>query len=161
MCVSIAVGLGEVVVSRKADDVLTAYGLGSCLAIAMYDPAIQLCGLLHAVLPIWSNGCNNPSKYVDSGIKVLLDMMVKNGAHQSRLLIRLAGGANILTAPGFNKTFDIGTRNIQSAHETLDRMQLCLKKEDVGGHMGRTVRFYVGNCGFLTVRAIGGKEVEL
>jgi len=34
----IVVGLGEVKISKDPDAVLVAYGLGSCLGIAVYDP---------------------------------------------------------------------------------------------------------------------------
>ena len=157
----ISVGLGEMVVSQEVDDILVAYGLGSCLGIKMYDPVVRLSGLLHAVLPT----CNiatetgNP-KYVDSGIEGLLSAMIKKGADRRRLVIKMAGGANMLSTPGFQRTFDIGMRNVESAHKTFERLNLCLKKEDVGGNIGRTVRVYVCN-GRMTVRIIGGKEQDL
>ena len=44
----ISVGLGERVVSRDPQDILVAYGLGSCLGIGMIDPVARVCGLLHA-----------------------------------------------------------------------------------------------------------------
>ncbi|MEI7848783.1 MAG: chemotaxis protein CheD [Chloroflexota bacterium] len=160
----ISVGLGEQVVSRDPEDVLVAYGLGSCLGISMVDPILRLSGLLHAVLPQWSSGMEpmNPasSKYVDSGIERLLASMIKEGAIKSRLIIRMAGGANMLTSPGLKNSFEIGTRNIESARVTFQRLNLILRAEDVGGNTGRTVRFYVAE-NRLTVRVIGEKEKEL
>ena len=157
----ISVGLGEMVVSQDKEDVLVAYGLGSCLGIKMYDPVLGLSGLLHAVLPTCSAGTDsgNP-KYVDSGIEGLLEAMTKKGADRRRMIIKMAGGANMLTSPGFQRTFDIGMRNVESAHKTFERLNLCLRKEDVGGNIGRTVRVYVFN-GRMTVRIIGGKEQDL
>lgn len=157
----ISVGLGERVVSRDPQDILVAYGLGSCLGIGMIDPVSHVCGLLHAVLPIKNNGTDplNP-KFVDSGINGLIEEMVKAGAMRSRLTIRMAGGANMLTAPGLSKTFDIGARNIESAHNTFTTLKMILKSEDVGGTRGRTVRMYVGQSR-MTVRVIGEKEVDL
>ena len=160
----ISVGLGEQVISRDPDDILVAYGLGSCLGISMVDPTIRLGGLLHAVLPQWSSGMEpaNPasSKYVDSGIERLLAAMIKEGANKHRLIIRIAGGANMLTSPGLKNSFEIGTRNIESARVTFNRLNLTLKAEDVGGNTGRTVRYYVADTR-LTVRVIGEKEKEL
>lgn len=157
----ISVGLGERVVSHNPEDILVAYGLGSCLGIGMIDPISRVCGLLHAVLPIKNNGADpfNP-KFVDSGVNGLIEEMVKKGAMRGRLIIRMAGGANMLTAPGLSKTFDIGARNIDSAHEVFQSLQIILKNEDVGGTRGRTVRLYVGQ-GRMTVRVIGEKEVDL
>ena len=160
----ISVGLGEQVISRDPDDVLVAYGLGSCLGICMVDPILKVAGLLHAVLPLWANGMEplDPasSKYVDSGIERLLGALVKEGANKHRLIIRIAGGANMLTSPGLKNSFEIGTRNIESARVTFQRLNLTLKAEDVGGNTGRTVRFYVVDSR-MTVRVIGEKEKEL
>ena len=157
----ISVGLGERVISRDPQDILVAYGLGSCLGIGMVDPQKKICGLLHAVLPERTNGTdpNNP-KYVDSGIEGLINEMVKAGADQNRLIIRIAGGANMLVAPGLSKTFDIGTRNIQTAHQTFEKFRLKITNEEVGGNRGRTVRMYVAQ-GRMTVRIIGEKEQDL
>ena len=160
----ISVGLGEQVVSRDPGDILVAYGLGSCLGISMVDPVARVTGLLHAVLPRWANGMEpvdpTSSKYVDSGIEHLLTTLIKEGANKHRLVVRMAGGANMLISPGLKNSFEIGTRNIESARATLQRLSLTLKAEDVGGNTGRTVRFYVAD-NRMTVRVIGNKEKEI
>lgn len=158
---SVAVGLGECKVSRNIEEVLAAYGLGSCVGIGMYDPQLRLAGLLHAVLPISPNGvAERSAKYVTSGIEILLDEMIKAGAIPSRIIVRMAGGANMLTAPGFSKTFNIGTRNVETAHEVLKQHRLRLVSEEVGGTIGRTVRFYVYD-GRMTIRTVGNQEREI
>jgi len=155
------IGLGERVVSQNPLDVLVAYGLGSCLGISMYDPVKRISGMLHAVLPARGNGADpHSAKYVDSGIEGLLAEMLKAGAERRRIVIRMAGGANMLMTSGLSSTFDIGTRNIGSAHATLQRLGMPLKAEDVGGNLGRTVRVYVGD-GRMTVRILNGKEQDL
>lgn len=158
---SVAVGLGECKVSRNIEEVLVAYGLGSCVGIGMYDPQLRLAGLLHAVLPISPNGvAERSAKYVTSGIEILLDEMIKAGAIPSRIIVRMAGGANMLTAPGFSKTFNIGTRNVETAHEVLKQHRLRLVSEEVGGTIGRTVRLYVYD-GRMTIRTVGNQEREI
>jgi chemotaxis protein CheD len=157
----IAVSLGEVVVSADPECVMVAYGLGSCLGIGAYDPVCKVAGLLHAVLPI-NRGDSIPldSKYVDSGIEGLLVSMVKAGADRKRIFLRMAGGANMLNNAAFTKAFEIGTNNIHSAHQTIERLKIKLTAEEVGGNTGRTVRLYTIN-GRMTVRVIGGKEQDL
>ncbi len=158
---SLAVGLGEYKISRNVEDVLVAYGLGSCLGIGMYDPQLRLAGLLHAVLPASPNGVVEKSaKYVTSGIEILLGEMVNAGAIPSRIIVRMAGGANMLTAPGFSNSFNIGTRNVEAAHEMFQRFRLRLVSEEVGGTIGRTVRFYVRD-GRMTIRTVGNQEREI
>ncbi len=157
----ISVGLGEQVVSHNADDILVAYGLGSCIAVGMVDPARRISGLIHCVLPERLNGSDFYSaKYVDSGVEGLLSAMVQAGADPARLIVRMAGGANMLSVFSKGTAFDIGTRNIQSAHRILDRLNLKLHAEQVGGNTGRTVRLYVSN-GRMTVRMVSGKELDL
>ena len=162
---TITLGLGEQAISRNPEDVLAAYGLGSCLGISMVDPVARVAGLIHAVLPESINGqdVDDPStcyKYVDLGIENLLSAMVKEGANRNRLVVRVVGGANMLTAPGLTSTFDIGTRNIEKARKTLQRLNIKVAAEEVGGHTGRTVRVYVADCR-VTVRVIGEKEHEI
>ncbi|HVP21205.1 MAG TPA: hypothetical protein VMS73_05030 [Anaerolineaceae bacterium] len=154
------VGLGELIISRHPEDILVAYGLGSCLGIGMFDPVARVAGLLHAVLPESSNGDGSSSKYVTSGIKNLIEGMVKAGANQSRLVTRMAGGANMLVCVSLSQAFEIGSRNINAAHRTLQQFNLRLAAEEVGGNVGRTVKLYVVT-GKLTVRMVGGIEHEL
>ncbi len=160
----ISLGLGERAISRDSGDVLVAYGLGSCLGISMIDPQTKVSGLLHAVLPGALNGTSsndsNTHKYVDSGIENMLDAMIKEGAIKNRLITRIIGGANMLIAPGMTNSFDIGTRNMESARRTMQRLNLKIAAEEVGGHTGRTVHVYVADSR-VTVRVIGEKERDI
>jgi chemotaxis protein CheD len=160
----ISLGLGERAISRNPEDVLVAYGLGSCLGISMVDPVTRVSGLLHAVLPGAANGASSndttSQKYVDTGIEGLLEVMIKEGANKNRLIIRIVGGANMLIAPGMTNAFDIGTRNMETARKTLQRLNLKITAEEVGGHTGRTVHVYVADSR-VTVRVIGEKERDI
>jgi chemotaxis protein CheD len=161
----ISLGLGEQAVSRNSQDVLVAYGLGSCLGVCMIDPQARVAGLLHAVLPertaaLETNLAAHPAKYVDCGIESLLAEMLKEGALKSRIIVRMAGGANMLISPAMVSAFDIGTRNIEKARETLKRLGMKITAEEVGGHKGRTVRMYVAD-NRVTVKLVGEKEHDL
>jgi chemotaxis protein CheD len=155
-----SVGLGEIKISSGEADVLVAFGLGSCVGLGFYDPKIHLGGLLHAVLPQFRNNADVEAKYVDSGIKLLLSQMLEAGAVQSRLVVRMVGGANMLTAPGLANSFDIGTRNVETARQVLNKLRLPISAEEVGGTIGRTVRLYVAD-GRMTIRMMGGQEREI
>jgi len=157
---SLGVGLGEIKISDDPNDILVAYGLGSCLGIGLYDPDIRLAGLLHALLPLHPNGNEFSPRYVNSGIINLLAEMLRRGARRHRLIVRMAGGANMLAAPGFNQAFNIGTRNVEAARVTLSALGLKISGEEVGGTSGRTVRFYVAD-GRMTIRMMGNQEREI
>lgn len=163
---SLAVGLGEIKISNNPQDMLVAYGLGSCVGIGMHDPVMHISGLLHAILPSSpSNDRTNghsaqPGKYVDTGIAALLNQMIKMGADRRRLIVRYAGGANMLTAPGFSQVMNIGSRNVDVAVVTLNAMNMKICGYEVGGNIGRTVRFYVAD-GRMTIRTVGNQEREI
>jgi chemotaxis protein CheD len=157
---SLAVGLGEIKISRQPTDILVAYGLGSCVGVSVYDPISHVAGLLHAVLPEHLNHTENSPKYVDTGIAELVAGVEKAGALRSRLTVRLAGGAHMLNAPGFKQALNIGERNVAAALATLAAYNFRITAQDVGGNLGRTVRLYVAT-GRLTVRAMGSPERDL
>ena len=156
-----SVGLGEMCVSRDPNDVLIAFGLGSCLGIGIYDPVAKLGGMIHVVLPEQKSGNDtNLAKFVDTGIPLLLGKVISVGGIQSRLIVRMGGGANMLTSPGLSGIFDIGTRNINKAHQVFKELNIKLLKEEVGGQVGRTVRLYIAD-GRMTVRMMGSQERDL
>lgn len=155
---SIAVGLAEIKISRDPNDTIVAFGLGSCLGIGIFDPMLKVGGMLHAVLPKNNDGVDKLSpKYVDSGIQLLLEMLQKEGLVKSRMIVRMAGGANMLNIGNSSTPFDIGTRNIESARATFAKLNIKVQAEEVGGQTGRTVRLYVVD-GKMTIRMMGGKE---
>jgi len=155
---SVGVGLGEIAVSLNRDEILVAFGLGSCVGVGAYDPVKGIAGLLHAVLPEPLNGSDlSSTKYVCNGINKLFEEMIKKGAVKERLIIRMAGGANMLTSPGLSKTFDIGTRNIAMAQSVMQAQKMKVVSQNVGGNTGRTFRIYVVD-GKMTIRMIGEKE---
>jgi chemotaxis protein CheD len=156
-----SIGLGEMVISRDPQDVLVAYGLGSCVGIGMYDPTARVAGMVHAVLPEHMSGNGHtPGKFVDTGVPALLEGMVKAGAEKRRLIVWMAGGANMLLSPAMTKAFDIGNRNVQAALKILDTLNLRLSGQEVGGNIGRTVRLYVIE-GRMTVRLVGQQEHDI
>ncbi|MEW5961130.1 MAG: chemotaxis protein CheD [Chloroflexota bacterium] len=155
-----AVSIGEMVVSNDKNDVLIAYGLGSCVAVCLYDPTAGIGGMLHALLPIAPNGNineNTPAKFVDQGVDLLIDSLLKRGANRTRLVAQFCGGAQMLAMPGVNNSLNIGQRNVQQVEASLQAAGLRIRAQDTGGHAGRTVKFYLVN-GQVTVKTLGQGE---
>jgi chemotaxis protein CheD len=157
---AIAVGLGEMRVSRRSNCVLVAYGLGSCIGLAAYDPVEFVGGLLHAVLPRYRNGEASSTKFVDTGIPALITEMERCGAKISRIQWYAAGGAQMLTAPGFRGMFNIGQQNLEMMEKILTQYGVALSGASLGGHVGRTLKLYLPQ-GRVTVRFAGQAEEEL
>ena len=160
-----SISIGGIAVSASATDVLVAYGLGSCVAICLYDPVARVGGMLHALLPSApSQNGRDPApsaKFVDQGTPLLIEALVGLGAKRSRLSAQLCGGAKVLSAPGFEEgDLHIGRRNVLAAESALRNAYIPIKAHRTGGRVGRTVRFYIAT-GEVTVRSLGQKEEVL
>lgn len=152
--------MGEMWVSNNPDDILVAYGLGSCVAICLYDPLAKVGGLLHALLPDNSNRPGKATKFVQPGTDTLIAAMLKRGARRHGLIAYLCGGAKMIIAPGFENTLNIGSRNIAAAKQALQSARIRLRAEETGGNIGRTVRLYI-NRGRVTVKTLKDGEKTL
>ncbi len=141
---SIIVGLGEVRVTKDPAAVLTCLGLGSCIGVSAYDPVAKVGGMAHIVLPSSSgNGRNASPKYADVGVPLLLREMQAQGALRSRLIVKIAGGAQMSLAAGFAKAFKIGDNNVAAVDAALASERIAVRAAETGGNTGRTVRLYL------------------
>ncbi|NQT71311.1 MAG: chemotaxis protein CheD [Chloroflexi bacterium] len=159
---SIVANLGEIKVSGDPETVLSCLGVGSCIALCMYDPEAKIAGIAHIVLPKSNDSARsreNATKYADIAIPELLQEMRRNGAVRSRLVTKIAGGSQMFKAASTNN-FDTGTRNIESVRTVLAEEAIKIDGEDVGGNKGRTVRMFVGE-GKVQVKSVGGPAKEI
>ena len=155
-----SVPIGGIVVSDNPQDVLVAYGVGSCVAICLYDYEARLGGMLHALLPTAPNerARSQPAKFVDQGLPMLINSLQELGGEPSRMVAQLCGGAQVLNAPGFdNQLLSIGERNVRAAEKALDVVGVRRNGRATGGTVGRTVRLYIAD-GQVTLRGLGQKE---
>jgi chemotaxis protein CheD len=130
-----------------ADDVLVTVGLGSCVAIVLYDAAARVGGLAHTLLPspALARPDTNPAKFPQSAVPRLLELMQADGASLERITGRLAGGASMFASLAPPGTIQMGERNLIAARQALHAHGVPLIGEAVGGDFGRTVRLRVGD----------------
>ena len=156
MHTTIKVGMADLKVVKEPD-VLTTLGLGSCVGIALFDRTKRIAGLAHIMLPCSTQIKNNSNgaKFADTGIELLIEEMVKQGAIASRLTAKIAGGSQMFSfgATG-SDLMKIGYRNTIATKEILSKLNIPLLAEDTGGNHGRTIEFYSLN-GDLLVKTIG------
>ena len=107
----------------------------------MYDPSTKIGGLLHSMLPEAKGDTANPAKYVDIGMKLLLDEMRRAGAKIIMLKVKIAGGADMFPTLKKPEKINVGIRNILVAQKTFEALGLKNLSEDVGGTHGRSIRF--------------------
>ena len=141
-------------------DIVVTHALGSCLGIAIYDPVSHVGGILHYMLPDSSvnpeKAAKNPWMFADTGIPKFLQQACDRGAAKSRLIIKVAGGSQLLDPKGF---FAIGKRNHMALRKILWKSGLMVKTEHIGGTISRTMFLEIGD-GKVWLQ-IAGEEVPL
>ncbi len=157
----LSVGIAEIRIAEPPARLVT-YGLGSCVAITLFDAERCLGGLAHTLLPSAhrSGDVHRPAKFVDAAIEAMAAELVARGAARQRLAAKIFGGANMFEPLLGAADNAVGARNIRSARETLVALAIPLLAEDVGGNFGRTVEFDLAS-GRVRVRAVRGREGEM
>lgn len=158
---TVVVGIGDCKVTDEPVEMVT-YALGSCIAVVIWDPVARVGGLLHFMLPESAvdrdtQGRANPYRYADTGTPLLFRAAYEKGAEKRRLVVRLAGGANVVDA---GAVFNIGRRNYAAVRKILWKAGVLVHGEDVGGAVSRTVRLEVAT-GRCTVSTPAGGTREL
>lgn len=139
-------GIGEMVLSSSPDDHLIAYGLGSCIALAVWDPRARVGGLAHFMLPSGPANSGSPVKFIDTGLDTFLRALEAQGAVLNRSTLKAAGAAAMLTVGG---GLAIGKRNAETMQSSLTERGLGLTAASLGGNVGRTVQLEVADGRFL------------
>ncbi|MBC8391899.1 MAG: chemotaxis protein CheD [Deltaproteobacteria bacterium] len=140
----LVVGVADMQVSNDPESVLVTYSLGSCIAVAIYDPVMKVGGLLHYMLPESSldeiKARKNPYMFGDTGIPRLFRESYQSGAKKNRLKIVVTGGAQILDQGGL---FNIGKRNYTLLRKMFWKNNVMVDFEHVGGTSNRTLKMEV------------------
>jgi len=152
---TIKVGMADMQAARHPA-VLVTLGLGSCVGIALYDKTTNIVGLAHCMLPdsTQSKNATNIAKFVNTAIEALVDKMVALGANRSKIVAKLAGGAQMFNFSQSSDLMKIGYRNVMAAKEKLEQLKIPLISEDTGGNYGRTIMLDSAT-GILQVKTIG------
>jgi chemotaxis protein CheD len=145
----LVVDIAEMRISNNPDEILITYSLGSCIAVAMYDPVLCLGGLIHCMLPLSKvnreKAESRPFMFVDTGMQLMLGQLYELGLRKNRTVIHVAGGAQVLDSHG---VFKIGERNFTVLRKILWKNGLLMHTQDVGGNKSRTVSLNINNGRF-------------
>lgn len=133
------VGVANYVVSDDGQT-LVAYGLGSCVAVGLYDPANGIGALAHVMLPRQPSAATNPpGKYADTTVRAMLEALIEAGGSYASVEGWVVGGADIFPLADLDLPEGIGRRTAAVARETLAALDVQVVDETVGGEEGRTV----------------------
>jgi chemotaxis protein CheD len=156
----VVVGLGEAHALRADPSVeaaLVAYGLGSCIALCLWDAEAHVAGMAHIVVPGEDpNRAPNP-RFARSALPALISVMRAYGSRGEprRLIARLVGGAHVLPRAGRRGLAPVGDANSRALREALSEAGVAIHAHDLGGDSGRSVWFDPRDGGQVRVRSIG------
>jgi chemotaxis protein CheD len=145
----------------SGNELLVTLGLGSCVAILLWDETARVGGLAHVLLPgpELSRDASNPAKFPCTALPLLVRQMREAGAGET-LTARLVGGASMFRSLHATAGVNVGERNVIAARAALSAAGIPVAAEDVGGRHGRSVRFDVAT-GEVEVRTLrtGGRAL--
>jgi len=151
----VRVGIAELKVSFSPSVIITI-GLGSCIGITIFDRFKGIGGLSHIMLPdstLFAT-VNNPLKFADLAVPILVDNMVKSGASRNTLIAKIAGGASMFKFSDKSMIMDVGNRNIAAVKNILNKLAIPIISEDTGGNKGRTLILDT-TTGVLQIKTVG------
>jgi chemotaxis protein CheD len=157
----IVVGVADCRVSRDCASTIVTYALGSCIAVTVHDPVARVGGMLHLMLPTSSldlaKAESNPCMFADTGIPLLFEKACDVGAEKKRLVVHVAGGAQLMNQAGL---FNIGRRNCLAVRDILSHSGVAVRAASIGGTGSRTVWLEV-DSGRMRMRMAANPEQEL
>lgn len=138
-----------------SEGLITTVGLGSCVAIVLYDAVARVGGLAHVLLPnaALSRDRSNPAKFPATVVPIVLDEMQRRGAVPGRIRAKIAGGASMFGNLAASGGINIGERNVTAVREVLADRRIEIVGEDTGSDHGRSVYFYLAD-GRVEVRSV-------
>lgn len=156
---SICVGMGEIATATDMDAELLCLGLGSCIAVCVYEKRKHFGLMGHIVLPTAQKpDVTLPGKYADTAIPLIVKELQRVGIRTEQTRVVLCGGAAIF--PSLEGIMDIGQRNLTAVRAGLQQHGFRIVKEEVGGRISRTLTLRVGT-GQVRLRTVNTGEQDL
>ena len=133
--------LADMAVTNGNGEGLAVYGIGSTVAVILYDETTKVGGCLQFMLPGSISSPQRakeyPGMFADTGIALLLKLCLAAGERIESLTATLAGGGDLMEkGPGYR----IGEENVTAARKILSGLGITIQAEATGGCVFRTVR---------------------
>ncbi len=140
---------------RRGPVIITTIGLGSCVAIALYDRDTQIGALAHILLPSqsMSRETSNPAKFPETIVPIMLEKMRELGTRNARVSAKIVGGASMFGQLANGSGINVGERNVLATREALAAAGVPIIAEDTGLDYGRSVYFHLAD-GRVEIRSL-------
>lgn len=142
-------------------DIIISTVLGSCIAVALFDPVNHQGGLNHFMLPGEIDKQNvfldESGRYGMFAMELLINDLLKSGAKKRNLVAKVFGGGHVLNTSAGN----IPESNIRFALEFLETENIPIASRDVGGTDARKIFFFAQTSRVLLKRFGGQKAAPV
>lgn len=118
--------------------VLSCKGLGSCIALCVYNSMKKFGLLAHILLPEGDDR-DRPFFFANLAVEAIINELKNRGISKDRVWAKLVGGANIFLSEEAN--LKIGTRNSEAIVTHLAKHGIRILNSDIGGRYGRNIEF--------------------
>ncbi|HEU4403225.1 MAG TPA: chemotaxis protein CheD [Candidatus Polarisedimenticolia bacterium] len=133
---------------------LAIHGLGSCVAVFVYDPGRRVGGLAHILLPEPpADGTEHPGRYATTAVSIMVDESIRLGARRAALLAKVTGGSRMFSIDVTAGRPSVGDKNVEAALRALRLAGVAVIGSDVGGDCGRSVIADLED-GTLTIKTV-------
>jgi len=134
--------------------------LGSCVAACIRDTASGVGGLNHFLLPdkFDASDDNQSSRYGVNAMEILINDLLKTGAHKNNLEAKIFGGANVIQTSAMET---VGTQNGNFVRNYLDVEGIPVLAEDLGGEYARRVYFFPVSGRVSVLRILSTPEDDI
>lgn len=143
-----SIHIGEFFVTGEPST-LVVHGLGSCVALILFDEEMSLGGLAHVLLPgprPESDAMSDmPAKYGDEALNRMIEAFMEKGGKKQSLRAALIGGARLFSAEQ-EVDNEVGPRNVRAMRFFIKEKGIPVMAEEVGGKVGRSVYFTLPSC---------------
>jgi len=127
---------GQAVIASEPSELTTV--LGSCVSVCLFDPAAEVGGMNHYLLPLEVER-EKSLRYGGQAMEHLLAGVLGVGADRRRLQAKVFGGASVIDA---FRHRNLGADNVELALHFLERLGIPVIERDVGERGGRKVVFH-------------------
>jgi chemotaxis protein CheD len=147
----VEVGVGEVAITAHPHYLMTP-ALGSCVAVAIYDPVLKRGALAHVMLPTPPGRMEPGSedRFASIVVPKMARCLAEGGSHRNRMVAKIAGGAAMFKPEA--GLAGIGERNIHEVRRQLALLKIPILAEDTGERHARTVELRL-DSGVFVVRS--------
>ncbi len=155
---------GQLELSTKQNLVISSSEIGSSVAMAVYDKQSRMSGMAHIILPDSSISNYHDiheeyGKFADTAVPAVLSRLLSLGSKKENLVIKIAGGIDVLNANEDSYPFNVGQRNINAVLEEIKKLNLKVNNFDIGGYKSRILKLDVIK-GMFYIKIGNQDEVE-